>query len=421
MVVAACGSSSADGNEPGVPGDGDSKVISELVSNERREKADVTQATTAARGERDFALKFLKQLPAEKNLAFSPHNLSGSFAKLTDAADGQTLEQMQQAFGFDTVDQSFHRSQNALSAGLAERNQEASPQHDAVVLTEASDIWVRRDAPPEASYLDTLARYYGVGVQQADFQNRAEEARKAINTKVATQTNELIRELLPSGSVTAETVLVLTSALYFKAPWATPFQAATPGEFHALSGDTKSAQMLNRSLPLPYYEGEHFVSVSLPYVGNQLGMLLVVPDEGSYESVRRALSGETLDAVVGGLKVATVELTLPKFRVDSDVPAKASLEALGVKDAFLPNTASFPKLGSEPASGVFLTDVVHQATVSVDEQGTEASAATGISAGGGSAGPAPEPKVVTVDRPFLFAIRDNVTGSLLFVGQVVSP
>ena len=115
---------------------------------------------------------------------------------------------------------------------------------------------------------------------------------------MSTQTNRLIPALLPPGSVTEETVLVLTSALYFKAPWATAFPPATPGQFHTLSGDDASAQMLNRTLPLAYYEGERFVSVSVPYEGNQLGMLLVVPDEGAYESVRESLSRESFDAIV---------------------------------------------------------------------------------------------------------------------------
>jgi serpin B len=424
-VLAAC-SSSGNEKEPGVAAHGDTEVVSELTSSERREPADTRQAAAAARSERDFALRFLKQLPADQNLAFSPHVLSQVFAKLTDAADGQTLEQIQQAFNFGTTDESFHRAQNALLASLAERNREAiddgTGRHDAVVLTEASDLWITQTAPPQASYLDTLARYYGVGVQRTDFQNRPEKAREAINSKVSMQTNRLIPELLRAGSVTDETVLVLTSALYFKAPWATPFHTAFAGEFHPLSGDPASAQMLNRTLPLAYYEGDHFVSVSVPYRGDQLGMLLVVPEEGAYDAVREALSAEAFDAIVNEAGVTAVDLTLPKLDIASEVPAKATLQKLGLTNAFERGAASFPKLESEQASHVFLSEVVQQATVSVDEHGTEASAAVAVvGSAGGSAGPAPEPKVVTVDRPFLFAIRDNVTGSLLFVGQVVSP
>lgn len=427
VVLVACGSSGSSGEvRSDMPANADHGVVSELVSREAREQADATQAADAARSERYFGLRFLKQLPADRSLVFSPHDLSRTFAKLTDAAEGATLQQIQQAFGFGTTDESFHRSQNALSGSLAERNREpvndGRGRADAVVLKEASDVWLSQATRPHPSYLDTLALYYGGGVHLADFQGRPEDVRKAINSKIELQTNELIPELLPADSVTDETVLVLTSALYFKAPWATPFPSAIPGEFQTLSGDRTTAPMLNRTLPLGFYAGERFVSVSVPYVGNQLGMLLVVPDEGAYESVRDALSEDVLDAIVKGTEVTAVDLTLPKFAIQSDVAAKASLQKLGVEAAFERGAASFPKLTAKQVSGVFVSDVVHKATVSVDEQGTEASAATAVlGAAGGSAGPPPEPKVVTVDRPFLFTIRDNVTGSLLFVGQVVSP
>jgi serpin B len=294
---------------------------------------------------------------------------------------------------------------------------------DAQILDVSNDIWIRDDLPPEASYLDTLAKFYGAGVHHADFPNQPEQVRLAINDKVSTDTHDLIPELIPRDSITSDTVNVLTNALYFKAPWQKAMAAPVPGDFHKLDGSTLSAGMLKTSGMFQYYAGSGFVSVAVPYYGQDLELLLIVPDAGAYESVRSALSAELLDQMLEGRTPTSVELTLAKFEVKSDVPATRTLKALGMSAPFDASIAEFPKLVSETYPVVSISAVIHQATVAIDEKGTEASAATAIVLVGSSAGPVepPPPIVVTVDRPFLFAIRDNPTGAVLFVGQVVAP
>jgi serpin B len=190
-----------------------------------------------------------------------------------------------------------------------------------------------------------------------------------------------------------------------------------------LDGSIGNASMLSTITSLPYYAGEGFVSVALPYYGNELSMLLVVPDAGAYAQVREQLSGDGLGDMVAAQTRELVELTLPVFKLTSALSAQETLGRLGLKRAFDEETAEFPKLESERMEPVHLSAVLHQATVAIDELGTEASAATAIiaSGGGSSVGEPPQPKVVTVDHPFLFVIRDNATGSPLFVGQVVAP
>jgi serpin B len=290
-------------------------------------------------------------------------------------------------------------------------------------LAQSNDLWMRDDAPPQESYLDTLARYYGAGVHIADFGKKPEEARVAINTKVADDTHQLIRNLIPENAIDAATVAVLTNALYFKAPWQSELADPVAGDFHQLDGSIKSAQMLKTQQRTTYYAGDGFVATSLPYYGGDVEMALIVPDAGSYDAVRASLTGQLLAKIVSERGSELVQLTLPKFKLDSSLAAAKVLQAMGMKTPFSRDKAEFPKLVSPMFEQVYISDVLHQATVAIDEKGTEAAAATAILlAGTSSANPEPpQPKIVTIDRPFLFVIRDNPTGAVLFVGQVVSP
>jgi serpin B len=420
----------AGGCSGGNPGDeSGAGVISELRSDAERVTPDMTEATAAAHGEQQFAVSFLHALDAESNVAFSPHSLSTAFAMLTDAAEGETLAEVEQVLYFGKADEAFHRSQDALELGLLARNREAvhteEKRVDAQTLTESNDIWVRNDVPPTSSYLDTLARYYGVGVHQADFPNHPEQARVAINAQVSEETHALIPELLPQNSVTGDTVAVLTNALYFKAPWFAALSAPVAGAFQQLDGSIGDVQMLRTATRLRYYRGDGYVSVSLPYYGGELEMQLIVPDTGEYSNVRAALTSDGLASMVTAGTFEHVDLTLPKFEIKSMVPAAEALKSMGVVTAFSKTDAQFPAFASPRYDNVYVSDVLHQATVSIDEKGTEASAATVIGLTGiviaVEMPPPPPPKIVVADHPFFFVIRDNPTGAILFVGQVVAP
>jgi serpin B len=404
-------------------------VISELRSAVPRAAPEASEAARASQSEQAFAASLLQALDADQNLAFSPHSLSTAFAMLTDAAEGETLAEIEQALAFGKADEAFHRSQDALQLGLDARNRDAMKTDeltvDAQTLSASNDIWLREDVPPTSAYLDTLARFYGAGVHIADFPSQPEQSRVAINAKVSNDTRALISELLPEKSITTDTVAVLTNALYFKAPWAEPFREAAPGTFQNLDGSRGDVKMLSTREQLRYFAGDGFAAVALPYYGGELELQLIVPDAGAYESVRSALSSDLLAQIATDSRVEDVDLTLPKFEVKSSVPAANALQALGVVTAFDENLASFPAFASPAYDNVYVTDVLHQATVAIDEKGTEASAATavvltGILLGGVDV-EMPPPKVVVADHPFLFVIRDRPTGSTLFVGQIVAP
>jgi serpin B len=401
-----------------------SDAVSELRSSKARVMPAASEAGRATSSEQAFAFSFLHALPGDENLTFSPHSLSTAFAMLSDAADGETLQELQDTLQFGATDEAFHRAQSALNLALAARNHEATNDSygkaDARILTESNDIWINQEAKPADSFLDTLALYYGAGVHLADFKGDPEGVRKVINAKVATVTHQLIPEIIAGGALDANTVAVLTNALYFKAPWANKFAPRQPGDFHRLDGSTSTSDMLNTRTSLRYYEGNGFVSVAVPYWGGELSMQLVVPDAGAYQQVREQLSSDGLGDILAGQTFEDVDLTLPVFELKYSAPAMKAFEQLGLARAFDPERAQFPKLESEQIKTVHIQAIAHKATVAIDEDGTEASAVTAITGGGGgSSGPPPEPKVVRADRPFLFLIRDNPTGSLLFVGQVV--
>lgn len=420
LLSCACGSQDGESEET-------SRVVKELRSQEPRVVADAAEATAATTGEAQLAVGFLHALEANENLTFSPHSLSTAFAMVTDAAAGQTLGEIESVLHFSGSDEAFHRGQSALDLALAARNRPAindpDRQVEPQILSVSNDLWLRDDAPPQPSYLDTLARYYGVGVYHAEFGTQPEQVRLAINDQVASDTHDLIGELLPEKAITRNTVAVLTNALYFKAPWAAELAKPGPAEFNLLDGSTASVDMLRTQASLAYYSEEGLTAVSLPYYGGELEMMLIVPEPGGYESVRAALSGDVLSKIVAERGTVLVDLTLPKFNIKSVVPAKQVLMQLGMQTPFDELGAEFPKLETELYNEVYISDVLHQATVAIDERGTEASAATAIVLGGKSSfdPDPPQPVVVNVDRPFLFAIRDNPTGALLFVGQVVAP
>lgn len=427
-VLNGCGT--ADAKSDGPKGaNAMSEPISEARSDVPRVVPDASEATRAAASEDEFGLDLLQLLAAEdSNLVFSPHSISTAFAMLTDAAAGETLAEITDTLHFGTIDEAFQRSEDALALELSRRNRgeidDANGHVDPQILTQSNDVWIRNDAPPAASYLDTLAQFYGAGVQEADFAREPEQARVAINDKVSADTHGLIPDLIPQGDIDAGTVTVLTNALYFKAPWATPFAAPTPGSFRLENGSTVSAGMLAGEGDWLYYAGSGFVSVAVPYYGGDLELMLIVPDLGTYDAFRASMTSSLLEEVVANRTSTLVALSVPKVSIKSVVPTVNALEQLGMRAPFGPN-AEFPKLTSPEFPSVHITDVLHQATLGIDETETEASAATAIAGGKilivSPDDPEPQPLVVNVDRPFLFALRDQAIGALLFLGQVVAP
>jgi serpin B len=250
-----------------------------------------------------------------------------------------------------------------------------------------------------------------------DFMNSPGDSRVTINNWVSDQTNNRINDLLPQGSIDSLTRFVLTNAIYFDAAWQDPFtkESTHNQTFNLLNGSTVTVPMMSRDGGYSYIKGTGYQAVELPYDGNEIAMDIIMPDAGKFTSFESAMTADKVNGIIGSLQNSFIALTLPKFSFDSSFSLKSALSALGMPIAFDPNQADFS--GITGNTDLHISDVVHKAFVAVDEEGTEAAAATGVVIGLA----AMPQNSMTVDRPFIFLIRDIKTGAILFVGRVLNP
>lgn len=267
--------------------------------------------------------------------------------------------------------------------------------------------------------MQALAADYGAGMQVVDFVADAEAAQRAINAWVAEQTRDRIPELIPTGVLDQLTRLVLTNAIYFKAPWQSRFfeEQTAEAPFHRLDGSQVSAPFMAQRTRFRYASGAGYQAVELPYEGRELAMAVIVPDAGSFGEFERGLTAERLAEVLEKLEPAEVQLRFPRFEFRTQASLSQVLSALGMPIAFT-EEADFSGM-SEQGRDLLISEVLHEAFIAVDEEGTEAAAATAVDVAVEAL--PPEPVELTVDRPFLFLIRDAETGVVLFLGRVVDP
>ncbi len=376
--------------------------------------AQVAQATLATR---QFGLDLYQQLAgAKQNVFFSPHSIAAALLMTYAGARTTTATEMRSVLHLSLTDSDVHATGNALDLALMSRGQGAQGKDGQPFrLKIANATWSQKGYPFLASYLDLLAENYGAGLNVVDFVADAERARATINGWVAERTEDKVKDLLPQGSVSADTRLVLTNAIYFNAAWADPFEeaATTPGGFATRAGATVTTPTMHRGLTnTSLYQGSGVTAVSVPYDGNELSMVIIRPDDlAAFEA---ALSSTQLETILVGLAPHAVMLHLPRWKVTDETPLKAPLAALGMEAAF--GDADFS--GIDGTTNLVITDVRHKAFVAVDEKGTEAAAATAVIIGETSA---PLFVDVAIDRPFLYLIRDNATGAIVFFGRTVDP
>ncbi|HUS92257.1 MAG TPA: serpin family protein, partial [Phycisphaerae bacterium] len=291
---------------------------------------------------------------------------------------------------------------------------------DEFTLRIANSLWGRMGYPFLSPFLETLEGEYGSPLRPTDFRGDPEESRRRINGWVSDNTNDRIPELIPEGTITKETLLVLANAIYFNASWKYSFPADVTETFHLPAGDL-DVEMMRQIERLQYLDGDGFRAVQLPYYNSDAAMLLIVPDEGQFESFEASFSVDRLDGIVSGLRGAEVRLTMPKFECRQKIELCDTLEQMGMADAFDKRLADFTGMSKRArADQVHIGKVIHEAWLSVDEDGTEAAAATAVMMlmKPISNGPPPPPIEFTVDRPFLYLIRDTRTGTTLFMGRI---
>jgi serpin B len=358
----------------------------------------------------------------KKNLFFSPHSISVALAMTYAGARGTTQTEMASALHFTLPQERLHPAFNALDLALSSRGTAAKATDGSPFKLRATNsLWGLPNMPFEQPFLDTLSQNYGAGIRLTNFSADPEGSRKTINDWVSEKTETRIPELLPEHSINALTRLVLVNAVYFNAAWAHPFDTllTKAGTFRGLQGDV-SASFMSTAGSLGHTRGADFDAVALPYDGNELQMIAILPDDGKLDAVENRLDGAMLGSIASALTNEEVELRLPKFEIKgSSFSLKDTLTALGMKTAFSSTDADFTGMLSRTVDSLYIGDVVHDAFVSVDEKGTEAAAATAVEMLGGAA-MTPTVKV-TIDRPFIFGIRDIATGTFVFLGRVAQP
>lgn len=407
-----------DTEEPADPG---FEVASSPFTRDLAPAASDEALRALVAGNTAFALDLYGWLTADKpddNLFYSPHSVSVALAMTYAGARGVTASEMAATLRFDLDGDLLHAAMNRLALALDAREDADVPEGDPFALRVSNAIWGLSGYPYGQPFVDTLALNYGAGLHLVDFVGDPDGSRDTINAWIAERTNDLIPELIPDGVIRPTTRMVLTNAIYFLAGWETPFAEGltVKAPFTNLDGTTAEVDLM--TLPeaaVPYAEVDGHELIELPYVGGDVAMVVLLPADGQFSAFEDSLDEARLTALIEAMSPATGRLRMPRLELQSKFSLVKALEALGMPTAF---GGAADLTGIATAEHLFIQDVLHEGVVKIDEEGTEAAAATAVVVGTDS-----EPALafdMTVDRPYLFVIRDRPTGAVLFVGRVVS-
>jgi len=374
-------------------------------------------------GNNSFGLELYNRLKNRRpgNLFFSPYNITGTMVMAYAGTGGITKQEMQSVMRYlpnnDNLFPVFEILNKKLSTAWFQ-----GPNESRLVL--ANSLWVQRDLKLLPSYTDTLNRYFRTSLRLADFMRNAEGARVNINAWVKEKTQGRIADLIQPGEIDASTRLVLVSSIFMKAVWQNAFDPAltNPGTFFTTKTQSVSADMMTRSAQFSYFENGSVQVLELPYRSTnrdepQFSMLILLPKSGDIAAAESLLTTAQFDQLTKALAPKQVIATIPKFTFSSDFNLNEVLQAMGMHTAFS-NLADFTAMTETP---VAIGDVLHKAFVSVDEKGTEAVAATAVTINLTSYIPEDQAVVFKADHPFVFVIMDRKSGSILFIGRLLTP
>jgi serine protease inhibitor len=356
------------------------------------------------------------------NLLCSPYSVAVALGMTRNGARAKTAKEMDRVL-HATSPAELNAGLNALTQhieGLAHERKRPDGSVAKVTVDAANSLWGQHGVRWERPFLDALAESYGTGMRQVDYIHDSEAARQAINTWTSDRTHAKIPKLLPPGILDNTTRLVLVNAIYLKAPWAAPFLkgATQDAPFTRADGSNVTVPMmsLDAQSRLAYARGPGWQAVDLPYDGGGLAMAVVVPDAGRMDEVLSDFDAAFIRAMLGGFQPTGVALRLPRWTFRTQVLLNEVLAGLGMPTAFT-DRANFS--GMTHDMRLEIKAVVHEAFIAVDEQGTEAAAATAVVMRATSA--MLDTVELTVDRPFLFVLHDTATGTPLFIGRVSDP
>ncbi len=361
-----------------------------------------------------------KAAGADGNVFLSPYSIHAALGMTLAGAKGETADELATTLGLDALPEARrHEAMRALRASIVS---EVIRKERGVgyTLSEANRVWTGKGLELLASFAETTREQHGAEATSVDFAAEGGEvSREAINSWVSEKTMQKIPELLSKGTIDASTRLVLTNALYFKGAWSTPFDTAGTEEaaFAAPGGEVTVPMMNLGGKRFGYASSDAYETLSIPYTGGA-DMLVILPRDGKFDAVAKELGGDGLGRVMSlEASARPVNLGLPKFTIRIPLDLNGALAALGIKSAFSPAAADFSGMSEER---LYVSKVIHEAFVEVDEEGSEAAAATAVVMGRGTARPS-KPIDFIVDRPFFFVIRHTTTNTPLFIGRVMDP
>jgi len=361
-----------------------------------------------------FAFDLYSELDKSENgnIFYSPYSISAALAMTYEGARGQTADEMKSVFHFP--------ESNILRPNFAAIYNDINKKDKPYKLSTGNALWVQQDYKFLDEYLSTVEKYYGGKAANADFVRETEKSRQTINTFIEEQTNNKIKDLIPPGILDASTVMVLTNAIYFKGTWTWEFGKSDTSEQDFKTTPTNVVKtpmmyMKNEKAKLNYADVGDLQILELPYKGEEISMLILLPTE-NLDSIESSLTAEKLKEWKSQMKEDKLDaIYLPKFEFDTKYFMKETLSKMGMPTAF--GNADFS--GMDGTKSLFIDAVIHQAFVKVDEEGTEAAAATAVIMAETTA--VMQRKIFKADHPFIFIIQEKETGNILFLGRVTDP
>jgi serpin B len=421
LPLAGCGTAGDEGSSAGA-GPGSAGLALSKASRSRGSQAALPDAVTSVQALTGDLFMRLAAAGTD-NLVCSPYSVAMALAMTRNGAAGTTATEMDAVLHAPALG-ALNGGLNSLAQLLdkrAGRKTRADGSRGLVSLDVANSLWGQRGTTWQPAFLDALARDYGAGMRLVDYKRDAAGATELINDWTAAATHDKIPDIIPPGLLSALTRLVLVNAIYLKAPWEEPFEPVLTSRkpFHKTDGSTVQAETMAATLKeAAFASGPGWQAGRLGYAGGELAMAVVLPDPGRLEEVQASMDGPMLGKLLTSFQpVASMRIELPRFTFRARFGLDDQLIALGMPTAFDPVRADFS--GMTDQAQLYISAVLHQAFIAVDEHGTEAAAATAVVLDTTSL-PANQ-VVLKADRPFLFVLFDVETSAPLFIGRVSDP
>jgi serpin B len=390
-------------------------------AKDQNQTSDSNDTKSVVSGNTDFAITLYDKLKGDPNsktprtnLFFSPYSISTALSMVYGGARGETQKQMAEVLHFTLPEPNLYCAFGALQKQLVQKDRSRGYR-----LFLANALWLQKGEPFLKEFLDLAQSYFEAGLNQVDFVNETEQSRRKINNWVEEQTNNKIINLIPPGGVNTNTTMVLTNAIYFKGQWQKKFSwwKTKKADFSVSAEQKVKVPLMHLKEDFKYYEDENLQALELPYKGDEISMLVLLPKEiEGLPQIENSLTAESLDILLSKMVTREVDLYFPKFKIVWGTLALNNvLSALGMPDAFDPGKADFS--GINDTGGLWISDLFHKAFIEVNEKGTEAAAATAVVMA----------KAVILyiefraDHPFIFIIKDNRSGTILFMGRLSNP